>query len=122
VLTGTSPFARRGKTELACQVVLENERPPIPRDSEKLGFTDSVWGSLQRCWEKQPSARPKIDAVSACLKQAAETWEVDVPAFMLASKAGVEQVMNMKEDQAKDFADRLDEVRLREIHSPRLEF
>ena len=121
MLTGTPPFARRGKTELACKVVLENERPPKPRDSEKLGFTDKVWGSLERCWEKQPSARPKIDAVSACLKQAAETWVVDVPAFMLASKAGVEQVMNMKEDQAKDFADRLDEVRLREIHSLRLE-
>jgi len=121
VLTGTPPFARRGKTELACKVVLENERPPKPRDSEKLGFTDKVWGSLERCWEKHPSARPKIDAVSACLKQAAETWVVDVPAFMLASKAGVEQVMNMKEDQAKDFADRLDEVRLREIHSLRLE-
>ena len=122
MLTGTPPFARRGKTELACKVVLENERPPKPRDSEKLGFTDKVWGSLERCWEKQPSVRPKIDAVSACLKQAAETWVVDVPAFMLASKAGVEQVMNMKEDQAKDFADRLDEVRLREIDSLRSEF
>ena len=117
VLTGTPPFARRGKTELACKVVLENERPPRPRDSEKLGFTDKVWGSLQRCWDKQSSARPTVDAVSACLKQAAETWVVDVPAFMLASKAGVDQVMGMKEDQAKDFADRLDEVRLREIYS-----
>ena len=117
MLTGTAPFARRGKTELVCQVVFENERPPRPRDSEKLGFTDKVWGSLQRCWEKEPSARPKIDAVSACLKHAAETWVVDIPAFMLASKAGVEQVMNMKEDQAKDFADKLDEVRLREIQS-----
>ena len=117
MLTGTSPFARRGKTELACKVVLEDERPPRPRDSEKLGFTDKVWGSLERCWEKKPSARPTVDAVSACLKQAAETWVVDVPAFMLASKAGVEQVMNMKEDQAKDFADKLDEVRLRETQS-----
>ena len=40
---------------------------------------------------------------------------MDVPAFMLASRAGVEQVMNMKEDQAKDFANQLDEVRWREI-------
>jgi len=110
VLTGTPPFARRGKTELACKVVLEGERPPRPRDSEKLGFTDRVWESLQRCWEKKPSARPSVDAISACLKHAAETWEVDVPAFMLASRAGVEQVMNMREDQAKDFADRLTEV------------
>ena len=117
MLTGTLPFARRGKTELACKVVLENERPSRPRDSEKLGFTDKVWDSLQKCWEKRPSARPSIDAVSACLKQAAETWVVDVPAFMLASKAGVEQVMNLKEGEAKDFADRLHEVRSRKIRS-----
>ena len=113
MLTGTPPFARRGKTELACKVVLEDERPSKPRDSEKLGFTDDVWATLRTCWEKKPSARPSIDAVSVCLKEAVKTWVVDVPAFMLASRAGVEQVMNMKEDQAKNFADRLDEVRSR---------
>ena len=110
MLTGTPPFARRGKTELACKVVLEDERPPRPRDSEKLGFTDQVWERLGKCWDKRPSARPSVDAVSACLKQAAETWVIDVPAFMLASKAGVERVLNLKEGQAKDFADKLDEV------------
>lgn len=115
MLTGAPPFAKRGKTELACKVVLEDERPPKPRDAERLGFTDKVWDHLRRCWEKRPSARPSIEAVSACLKQAAETWVVDIPAFLLASRAGVEQVMNLKEDQAKDFADRLDEVRYREI-------
>jgi len=115
VLTGTPPFARRGKTELACKVVLEDERPSKPRDSEKLGFTNDVWETLQVCWEKRPSARPSIDAVSMCLKEAVKTWVVDVPAFMLASRAGVEQVMNLKEDQAKDFADRLDEVCSRKI-------
>jgi hypothetical protein len=110
VLTGTSPFAGRGKTELACKVVLHGERPQRPRVSEKLGFTDDVWEVLQRCWKKEPLARPSIDDVSACLKQAAETWVVDVAAFMLASEVGVEQVMNMREDEAKDFANKLDEV------------
>ena len=115
VLTGTPPFAGRGKRELACKVVIDGERPQRPRDSKKLGFTDKVWEVLERCWEKEPSARPTIDNVSACLKRAAETWVVDVPAFMLASEAGVEQVMNMREDQAKDFANKLDEVRSCEI-------
>ena len=118
MLTGTSPFARKGKTELACKVVLEDERPPKPRDSEKLGLTDKVWESLEKCWGKEPSARPSVDAVSTCLKQAAETWVVDVPAFMLACKAGTEQVMYL-EDQAKGFADRLDEVRSCEIRLDR---
>jgi len=45
---------------------------------------------------------------------------VDVPAFMLASKGGVGEVMDSKKDKARDFADRLDEVRSREIrpHPP----
>jgi len=110
VLTGRPPFARRGKTELACKVVLEDEQPPRPRDSEKLGFTDKVWETLRRCWEKKPSARPSADVVSACLKQAAEAWVVDVPAFLLASEAGIGQVMSLREDQAKDLVNRLDDV------------
>ena len=113
MLTGAPPLARRGMTELACRIVLDDERPPKPRDSEKLGLTHDVWETLRRCWEEKPSARPPISAVSICLEEAAKTWVVDVPAFMLASRAGVEQVMKLKEDRAKDFADRLDEVRPR---------
>ncbi|KAF9781132.1 kinase-like domain-containing protein [Thelephora terrestris] len=109
VLTGTPPLAGRGKTELACKVALEDERPRRPRDSEKLGFTDKVWEVLQKCWEKKPSARPSVDIVSSCLKQAADTWAVDVPAFLLSSKPKVEQARNT-EDQAKDFANQLDET------------
>jgi len=99
--------------ELACRIVLEDEGPPRPICSEKLGFTNEVSGSLRRCWEKGPSARPSIDAVSACVEQAARTWVVGVPAFMLSSEAGVEQVMGLKEDQAKDSANRFNEVRSR---------
>ena len=110
MLTGTPPFARRGKTELVYRVVLEDERPIRPRDSEKLGFTDQVWEHLGKCWDKRPSARPSVDVVSACLKQAAETWVVDAPAFMLASKVGVRRVLNLEGGQARDFADKLDEV------------
>ena len=117
VLTGSPPFTRRENKELACKIVLEGERPLRPTDSGKLGLTDEVWGTLQRCWEKEPSARPSIDEVSAYLRLATENWVVDVPAFMLASKAGIEQVVSSKGEQARDFADRLDEVRSCEICS-----
>ena len=110
VLTGGPPFARRGKAELICKVVLGDGWPPRPRDSGKLGFTDEVWESLLICWRREPSARSSINAVSTCLKQAAESWVADVPAFMFASEAGVEHVMNLKESQAQDFADMLDKV------------
>ena len=40
---------------------------------------------------------------------------VDVPEFMPASKAGAEQIENLKEGEANDFADRLDEASFRKI-------
>jgi len=95
---------------LAFKVVFEGERPSRPGDPEKLGFTDRVWEILQGCWEENPLARPTIDVVSDCLKQAVETWVVDVRVFKLASKARAEQVMDIKKDQMMDFANRLDEV------------
>ena len=115
VLVGERPFAGRAGTELACEIVLGRKWPQKPITPEKLGFTGEVCELLQRCWEKEPSARPSIEDVSTCLERAAETWVVDVPAFMLASKAGVDQVMDFKEDQAKDFANKLDEVRRSEV-------
>lgn len=112
---GARPFAGDEGTELACEIVFNDKRPQRPINSERLGFTNEVWDVLQKCWEKKPSARPSIKDISACLKHAVRTWVVDVPAFMLASKVGVENVMNMREDQARDFANKLDEVCSREI-------
>ena len=101
VLTGSPPFTRRENIELACKIVLEDERPFRPTDSGKLGLTDEVWGTLQRCWEKEPSAQPSIDEVPAYLRSAMENWVVDVLAFMLATKVGIERVVNLKEEQAR---------------------
>ena len=76
-------------------------------DSERLGFTNEVWELLRRCWEKKPSARPSIEEVSICLKRATETWEANVLVFLLASKAGVRQVMDANECwNMSDFARR----------------
>ena len=108
---GARPFAGNEGTELACEIVFNDKRPQKPIDSERLGFTNEVWELMLRCWEKKPSARPSIENIFTCLKPASETWVVNVPAFMLASKAGVRQAMNMKGAQAKDFVNQLDGVR-----------
>ena len=108
---GARPFAGNGGTELACEIVFNDKRPQRPMDSERLGFTNEVWELLRRCWENKSYARPSIEEVSTCLERATETWVVNVPAFLLASKAGVRQAMDMKEDQAQDFVNNLEEVR-----------
>ena len=111
------PFAGRAGTKLVHSVTHESERPLRPEDSEKLGFNDTVWESLQSCWEGEPSARPSIDAVFTCLKQAAKTWVVDVPIFIPANEAGMECMINLKGVETKDCVDRLDKVRSCEIRS-----
>ena len=49
-----------------------------------------------------------------CLTKAARVWVADVPAFLLASEAGVAQVMSLKGDEAQNFVDKLYKVTLLE--------
>jgi len=110
VLTGRSPFYKRGKTELAFRVAQEDMRPLRPQDSERLGITDSVWDTMVTCWGKKVSARLQIESVITCLTKAARVWAADVPAFLLASEAGITQVMGLKGVEAQEFVDKLCEV------------
>jgi hypothetical protein len=111
VLTGRSPFQyKRTKAELAYQVLLENKRPPRPLDSERLGITDTIWGTMVTCWEEKVSARLQIESVIKCLNQAAKVWIADIPTFLLASEAGVAHVMSLKGAEAQSFLDKLYKV------------
>ena len=112
MLTGRSPFYKRAKAELAYQVVLENMRPLRPQDSERLGITDSIWDMMVTCWDKKISARLQIESVIQCLTKAARVWAADVPAFLLASEAGIAQVTGLKGEDAQTFVDKLYKVPL----------
>ena len=113
MLTGAPPFASRQKPELACEVVLEGKRPPRPNNSESLGITDVLWDLLELCWAKDPSSRPTVNRVMGCLEGAARNWTADATAFLLASEAGVQEVMNMERERAQKIADDLDKARRR---------
>jgi hypothetical protein len=62
------------------------------------------------CWDKKVSARLQIESVMACLTKASRVWVADVPAFLLASEAGVAQVMGLRGDEAQNFVDELCKV------------
>ena len=111
VLTGAPPFVNRQKPELACQVVLEDERPPRPNNWEALGITNEIWDLLVLCWAKDASSRPAVSDVVRCLKGAEKHWTADPTAFLLASEAGVQEVISMKPEKAQKIADDLDKVR-----------
>ena len=112
MLTGRSPFHKRAKAELAYQVVREDKRPLRPQDSERLAITDGVWDMMVTCWDKKVSARLQIESVIQCLTRAARVWVADVPAFLLASEAGIARVMALRGEEAQIFVDKLYKVPL----------
>lgn len=62
------------------------------------------------CWEEKVSARLQIESVIKCLMQAAKAWVADAPAFLLASEAGIAQVMSLKGEEAQSFVEKLYKV------------
>ena len=111
VLTGAPPFANRQKPEVACKVVLGDERPSLPSNSENLGITTDIWKLLEQCWIRDISSRPPIKYVLRCLKESAKGWVADAAAFLVGSEAGFREVMKMDYEKAQKLADELDKVR-----------
>ena len=62
------------------------------------------------CWDKSVSPRLQIESVITCLTRASRVWVADVPAFLLASEAGISQVMGLKGNEAQKFVDELYKV------------
>ena len=56
-------------------MVLNGTRPAKPEDATSLGFTDKLWEIVERCWLADSNARPTLDAVLSCLREAASSWE-----------------------------------------------
>jgi hypothetical protein len=40
--------------------VLKGERPTKPIDCENIGFTEELWGMMQRGWASQLESRPSL--------------------------------------------------------------
>ena len=73
VLTGLRPFHRlRGYTPVAA--VLKGERPEKPVDADALGFSQTLWGLVQLCWNESSSARPTARQLLDYLSSAFPTW------------------------------------------------
>ena len=68
VLTGLKPFAPFGGTGLLHKV-LDGQHPERPRGTQGVGFTDSLWGTLERCWSLYPEDRPRLKSVLRRLQE-----------------------------------------------------
>jgi hypothetical protein len=67
VLSGQKPYTPFGGPGLL-RMVLDGERPERPHGGQGVRFTDSIWQTLERCWNPDPDDRPRIKTVLRCLQ------------------------------------------------------
>ncbi|KAF9645811.1 kinase-like protein [Thelephora ganbajun] len=74
VLTGEIPFRGLGSVGFVFPVV-EGLRPAKPKDAFAIGFSDSLWDFVQRCWDADMKLRPEVMEVVTNLDRAATDWD-----------------------------------------------
>ena len=84
VLTGELPFSGHGLAEVALSVV-HGARPTKPKNGSAIGFSDSLWSFVERCWDGEIESRPKVAEVVGKLKIAAAGWDRVTPPWNSAS-------------------------------------
>jgi len=74
VLTGETPFLDIRQSAFPYRV-LRGTRPIKPENALAIGFSGSLWGFTQRCWDGTIESRPKVGEVVKHLKEAAAGWD-----------------------------------------------
>ena len=57
----------------------DKRRPDKPKDASAIGFSDPLWGFVQRCWDDDKRLRPEVGEVVTHLGEAAASWDGLVP-------------------------------------------
>ena len=78
VLTGEIPFRSVRQTELGWSVT-QGLRPNKPENAASIGFSDLLWGFVQRCWDADAKLRPNVMEVVTHLGEAAANWNGFMP-------------------------------------------
>ena len=50
--------------------IVEGRRPKIPKNAADLGFTESLWETVEKCWLEDRSARPDVKYILSRLSGA----------------------------------------------------
>jgi hypothetical protein len=62
IFTGHLPFALI-REEVVSYQVTKGTRPSRPVNSLKVGLTDSIWGMMVDCWQKDYKNRPPAQSI-----------------------------------------------------------
>jgi len=75
VLCGNAPYWEITNGGAVIKAIMDGRRPQKPETAESLGFTDELWGIVQRCWSADAGARPDVRTVLSYLNHATWSWE-----------------------------------------------
>jgi len=67
--------------------VVRGKRPDKPNNAPAIGFSDSLWGFTQRCWDGKIDLRPEAGEVVMHLGEAAAKWDGLMPPCVQAENA-----------------------------------
>ena len=74
VLTGGDTFPGTREVWPVYKVV-HGLRPKKPKNAAAIGFSDPLWGFVQRCWDGSMELRPVVAEVVTCLGNEAANWD-----------------------------------------------
>jgi len=90
VLGGLLPFHHLRSPVVAC-AILRGARPGKPENALSLGFTDTLWGLLESCWNESAMVRPTARRLLDYLRPASSTW---VPPKLCPTAEGVASTLS----------------------------
>ena len=67
VLSGRRPFSRDEGYVIVVKIS-RGERPVRPQGAKGRWFTDDIWNILERCWNRRPGDRPRVEDILHCLE------------------------------------------------------
>ena len=84
--------------------MVQGLRPAKPENASAIGFSDSLWGFTQRCWDGDMNKRPKVTEVVAHLKEAAINWDgLMPPCIQVASDSEEEMSDSWESRERREF-------------------
>jgi hypothetical protein len=88
VLTAGLPFRGLCQAQVLLKVI-GGGRPTKPKNASAIGLSDSLWIFIQRCWDGDMNARPKVTEVVAHLEEATANWDGLMPPGVLTETEDV---------------------------------
>lgn len=83
VLAGEPPFRDLNSSKLVYSVI-QGERPQKPQNAPAIGFSDSLWDFVKRCWDGDRTRRPLVAEAVERLHLATLGWHTLMPVSVIS--------------------------------------